>query len=72
MKSTTSFSQKTFMYIQIYQIDILLSMMLMLYRIRIKEEALRTYLITYGAHYDSMSLSHLCQVYIYIYIYELV
>jgi translation initiation factor 3 subunit C len=33
-------------------------------RIRIKEEALRTYLITYGAHYDSMSLSHLCQVYI--------
>lgn len=27
---------------------------------RIKEEALRTYLITYGAHYDSMCLSHLC------------
>lgn len=31
-------------------------------KIRIKEEALRTYLIKYGAHYDSMDLSHLCDV----------
>ena len=31
-------------------------------KIRIKEEALRTYLIKYGAHYDSMNLSHLCEV----------
>ena len=29
-------------------------------RVRLQEEALRTYLITYGAHYDSISLSHLC------------
>jgi translation initiation factor 3 subunit C len=29
-------------------------------RLRLKEEALRTYLITYGVHYDSMSLGHLC------------
>jgi translation initiation factor 3 subunit C len=31
-------------------------------KVRIKEEALRTYLIKYGAHYDSMNLSHLCEV----------
>jgi translation initiation factor 3 subunit C len=32
-------------------------------RIRLKEEALRTYLLTYGAHYDSMSLTHLCTMF---------
>ena len=32
-------------------------------RVRLQEEALRTYLITYGAHYDSISLSHLCSMF---------
>jgi len=32
-------------------------------RMRIKEEAVRTYLITYGAHYESISVEHICKMF---------
>lgn len=32
-------------------------------RVRIKEEAVRTYLLLNGEHYDSLSLSHICQMF---------
>eukprot|EP01034_Spumella_vulgaris_P021628 gene21628-27667_t len=32
-------------------------------QVRIKEEAVRTYLLLNGEHYDSLSLSHLCQMF---------
>lgn len=34
-----------------------------LLRSRIKEEAVRTYLLTYGVHYESLSLAHICQMF---------
>lgn len=34
-----------------------------LLRNRIKEEAVRTYLLTYGVHYESLSLAHICQMF---------
>jgi translation initiation factor 3 subunit C len=32
-------------------------------RVRIKEEGVRIYLLTYGSHFESMSLAHLCEMF---------